>query len=314
MFWLWLYTEKNDTSNGQSRKTLFQIFERDLTLLNPGLFWQLFKSIAPPIKEKICISILTKRQFWKLPNQIVSTALNAVSDGDIREKAAVQILQIDQFWKLPNEIVSTALSVIQDAPKSKIAARTILEKRQTINTFLSFRALKTLILSKDKKDLELIREPVLDIHYNLRHGSKKYGRLFYDLLYFPLFYIKEHQNQVLYHIKKYHPKGNRLVKHNIFKIINCYFEYPNQRYFEKEIKALCEDVLQSAVADIEFQYKKHRNDLLFGHIELSLQHPELKDLANQQIKALIAYGNKNEAFQNEVFYKKLKEWEMKKEG
>jgi GTPase SAR1 family protein len=250
-------------------------------------------------------SILTQQDFFKLPYQIVSTALNKAG-AELAKTAAEQILAQEKFFsKLPFQIVSKALQILGSEETAYQAARTILINLTLIHTFLIFQAIKTLLQSNKKEDRGLIHAVVDEINQNLRSKSKGFNKLYYDLLYLPLFEIPTHLEKVRRAFSGYRPTAQRLTKYNAYQILNCYYEYPGISYFQDEVKALSERILSDCIADVEYQRKEHPHETTFGHIIYALQHPALSAEADKVKELLLSYGQQYPDFQQSGLYKKV---------
>jgi RecA/RadA recombinase len=250
--------------------------------------------------------ILAQEKFFsELPYQIVSTALNKAG-AELAKTAAEQILAQEKFFsKLPFPIVSTALQILESEETAYQAARTILINLTLINTFLIFQAIKTLLQSNKKEDRGLIHAVADEINQNLRSKSKGFNKLYFDLLYLPLFEIPSHLEKVRRAFSGYRPTAQRLTKYNAYQILNCYYEYPGISYFQDEVKALSERILSDCIADVEYQRKEHPHETTFGHIIYALQHPALSAEADQAKELLLAYGQEYPDFQQSGLYKKV---------
>ncbi len=217
--------------------------------------------------------------------------------------AAQAILAQDDFFKLPQQIVSTALHIWGGDEIAYQAARTILNKLEQNLTFLVFKAIKTLLHSHDEGDMILIHNVVDKINYKLRKKSSGFNRLYYDLLYLPLFDMPTHRDKVLRAFSAFRPTAPRLAKHNIFKVLNCYREYPGITCIKSELKTLCERILSGCTADVVYQRKEHPQKLILGHIGYALCHPELTVEATRAKEQLLAYGRLHPDFQQSSLYK-----------
>ncbi len=248
-------------------------------------------------------TILAQPDFFKLPDQIVSTAMKLV-EKEAAKTAANTILAQPDFFKQPHQIVGTAMKLVEK-DEAITAGRKIFANRQNVNTFIVFSAIKSLLHSTEKNDSDLIKTVVDEINNELRYKSKAYDKLHFDLLYLPLFNIREHQERALQIIQGYKPSSNRNSKYNVYQILNCYTEYPEIKCFQQEIKMLCQNILLRCIDDIEYQYKDHPRELMFGHITLALQHPELRTLALEKVKDLVNYAKRNSDFKQSSFFERI---------
>jgi energy-coupling factor transporter ATP-binding protein EcfA2 len=108
MLWLWLYTIKLKNNTGGDE--LLAIIRKDLNLIPSSLLVYMIKNkVTSEFKKKICKYILEQDAFFKLPQPIVSTALNILQNEETGKTAAKTILEQKEFFKLPQPIVSTAL-------------------------------------------------------------------------------------------------------------------------------------------------------------------------------------------------------------
>ena len=218
--------------------------------------------------------------------------------------AAEIILAQEKFFStLPHQIVSTALQILGNEKAAFQAARTILINLKQIHTFLGFQAIKTLLYSNKGEDRVLIHKIVDKINHHLRNKSKGFSRLYYDFLYLPLFDMPTHQAKVRKVFSGYRPSAQRQAKYNAYQVLNCYNVYPGVTYFQAEVKVLSERILSGCIADIEFQYKEHPQELTFGHIVYALGHPALAAEAAQAKVHLRAYGQHQPDFQQSALYK-----------
>ena len=263
------------------------------------------KAGAEPAKTAAEIILSQDDFFSTLPDSIVSTALNKAGAEPAKTAAEIILSQDDFFSTLPYQIVSRALQILKREGSALQAARTILNNLKQIYTFLVFQAIKTLLHSNIEEDRVLIHKIVDEINYHLRRESKGFSRLYYDLLYLPLFDIPSHQEKVNRVFTGYRPTAQRHAKYNAYRVLSCYNEYPDISYFQDEVKALSERILSGCIADIEFQRKEHPQDLIFGHISYALRHPALVADAAQAKKHILAYAEQYPDFQQSALYKEV---------
>ena len=187
------------------------------------------------------------------------------------------------------------------------AAKTIVNNLKQTNTFLVFQAIKTLLQSNKEDVRVLIRKVVDEINLDFRSENRGFMRLYYDLLYLPLFDIPTHRAKVQLVFSSYRPTAQKYAKHNTYKVLNCYNEYPRISFFQKEMEALCRRILSGCIADIEYQRKEHSQEQTFGHIGYALRHPALIAEAAQAKEHILAYGLQQPYFQQSTLYKEIAE-------
>ncbi len=78
----------------------------------------------------LAIFILEQDEFYKIPHQIVSTALKTCTDKALVKKASESIFSQQEFYKLPDSIVSTALKECADEALVQKASEEILSQRE----------------------------------------------------------------------------------------------------------------------------------------------------------------------------------------
>ena len=76
--------------------------------------------------KKAISTVLSFPEFYKLPSIIVTTAMNLSKDKEQRRKATNTILSVPDFFMLPKEIVTVAMNISKDKLKRQKAAQTIL--------------------------------------------------------------------------------------------------------------------------------------------------------------------------------------------
>ena len=75
--------------------------------------------------------ILSQKEFWKLPHQIVSIAMKTSKNENEKEDAALKILSQKEFWKLlPYQIVTTAMQILKNEKELEKAANNILMQEE----------------------------------------------------------------------------------------------------------------------------------------------------------------------------------------
>ena len=341
ILWLWLHTERQMTMNDKAIEQLMKVLKNGLANVTGPVFKAVLLALASrDLRKKVCRFVLEQPNFFStlpfeivstalnkagadaakkaaetileqpnffstLPYQIVSTALNKAG-ADAVKKAAETILEQPNFFStLPHQIVSTALQILKREKSAFQAASTILKNLKKIQPFLVFNAIKTLLQSNIEEDRVLIQKVVDVINCDLRSVSKGFGRLYYDLLYLPLFDIPSHQEKVKRVFSEYRPTAKRHAKHNTYRVLNCYNEYPDIYYFQAELKALSERILSSCIDDIDCQRKVHPQELIFGHISYALRHPALVAEAAQAKKHILAYAEQYPDFQQSALYKEV---------
>jgi spore coat protein CotF len=107
-------------------------------ILSQNEFWKLpFEMVTTAMKtskdeterEKAASEILSQNEFWKLPDSIVTTAMKLSKNETEREKAATLILSQNEFWKLPHEMVTTAMKISKNETEREKAASEILSQK-----------------------------------------------------------------------------------------------------------------------------------------------------------------------------------------
>ncbi|NLX28275.1 MAG: ATP-binding protein, partial [Bacteroidales bacterium] len=81
-----------------------------------------------PAAQRAATAILSQPDFYKLPKEIVSTAMKICKDEAEQQKAATAILSQPDFYKLPLEIVSTAMNICKDEAEQQKATTAILSQ------------------------------------------------------------------------------------------------------------------------------------------------------------------------------------------
>ena len=81
-----------------------------------------------PAAQRAATAILSQPDFYKLPKEIVSTAMKICKDEAEQQKAATAILSQPDFYKLPLEIVSTAMNICKDEAEQQKATKAILSQ------------------------------------------------------------------------------------------------------------------------------------------------------------------------------------------
>jgi len=304
MLWLWLYTIKLKNNTGGDE--LLAIIRKELNLIPSSLLVYIIKNkVTSEFKKKICKYILEQDAFFKLPHPIVSTALKILQNEETGQTAAKTILEQKAFIKLPFEIVSTALKILQNEETGKNAAKTILKRGFRLPTFLLFNAIKVLSNSEEDADKHLTEIFVKDIYDKIKYPQKTKGfvRLYYDLLYISLMDIPAHRKRVFNIIKSYKPKSVRNKKYNIFKVLKCYSDYPDIKYYKTEIINLCKRILEKWYEDVQYQVAKNPHELIFGHIDLAFSFAEPKELSLKAAKEIVSYGGIDKNFKQSQLYK-----------
>ena len=69
--------------------------------------------------------IVAVKEFYLLPDAIISTALNILKDQPEGVAAAKNILAVEKFYLLHDAIISTALNLLKDQPEGLVAAKQI---------------------------------------------------------------------------------------------------------------------------------------------------------------------------------------------
>jgi uncharacterized protein (DUF1778 family) len=250
-------------------------------------------------------TIFEQEEFFKLPPDIVSTALNILQNEETGKNAAKTIFEQEEFFKLPPEIVSTALNILQNEETGKNAAKTILKRGFRLRTFLLFNAIKVLSNSEENADKHLTEIFVKDIYDKIKYPQKTKGfvRLYYDLLYIPLMDIPAHRNRVFNIIKSYKPKSVRNKKYNIFRLLKCYSDYPDIKYYKTEIISLCKRILEKWQEDVQYQFAKNPHELIFDHIDLAFSFAEPKELSLKAAKEIVSYGGIDKNCKQSQLYK-----------
>ena len=256
--------------------------------------------------KKAAKTILSQKDFFKLPAEIVSTAIRILEKEEEAKKAAKTILSQKDFFKLPADIVTTAIRILEKEEEGKKAAKTILENRNRVHTFMVFRAIGALAISKEAMHFKTIKAILEEMASSKSNFSKGQWRLFYDLLYLPLVNHPIHEKRVYKVAKSYHPKLYRNGKFNVYQVLKCFTDYPDNNRLRKEINQLKKNILRNCIEDLEYQYIHNPRKIIIAHIKLSLN--GLKELAliNTAIIALLDYGERKPDFKNSDFYKWLK--------
>ena len=341
MLWLWLHTEWELDVDEKAIKQLFEVLQIGAQNVNGGVFNAILLALpTQDLRKRVCQFILELHGFYTLshfivsmalnkasveaakkaaetilsqtdffstmPNEIVCTALNKAS-AEAAKKAAETILSQTDFFTLSHQIVSTALQILGCEESALQAAKTIVNNLKQSQPFLVFQAIKTLLLSNEEEDCVLIHKVVDEINLYFRSKNKGFMRLYYDLLYLPLFDIPTHHEKVRRVFNSYQPTAKRHAKHNVYKVLNCYNEYSGISYFQSKVKALCRSILSTCIIDIEYQYKEHPQELTFGHINYALRHPTLIAEAVLAKEKLLAYGQQHPNFQQTELYKEIAE-------
>lgn len=115
--------------------------------------------------------------------------------------------------------------------------------------------------------------------------------------------IPAHRERILNIIKSYHPKLVRNKKYNIFRVLKCYSDYPNIKYYETEIISLCKKILENWHEDVQYQFVKNPHELIFGHIYLAFSFAGPKELSLKAAKEIVSYGGIDKNFKQSQLYK-----------
>jgi len=217
-----------------------------------------------------------------------------------------KILKQKDFFKLPDSIVSHALRICQNEQLGKDKAKEILNlfvNNKSINTFLIFNSIRCYCIQKSKE--EIIEEVYIKIS-SLRN-EKKFGRLYFDLLYLPLFHIKRHHERVLNIIKTYAYDCTINQKRQLGTIFNCFKEYPDGHsdYFNK-LELLCITNL-NWLQDLKHQKKINPTKIIDLHIALSISNIRSKAESKKISKKIIKYCTNDTLLTQQTLFKTASE-------
>ncbi len=99
-----------------------------VNIYHPVLWRRYVKMCVTGEIRKDSINILSKMEFFnKVPNEIVTIALNTVKDDEVGKAKAVEVLSVSEFYiKIHNDIVTTALNIVKNDDIGKAKAIEIL--------------------------------------------------------------------------------------------------------------------------------------------------------------------------------------------
>lgn len=128
LIWHWKYSIKKATSNNFLIPELLQLFSLyGFSNIGANMLVLLLKQLSPNDKKILSNYLLSLDDYWKLPNQTLSAALNALAD----EKELIliktkEILRVDNLLILPSGIISTSLNLLVKYGEGKKQALDIL--------------------------------------------------------------------------------------------------------------------------------------------------------------------------------------------
>ena len=224
-------------------------------------------------KSSIADKILAQDNFWNLPHQIVSTALNISKDKDKADK----ILAQDNFWNLPHQIVSTALNISKNEKIKNVVAKKLFESGQwKVKWSITYHILYFYSTQKNiPKPANQICETVITEYFNRTNTDKGKRYRYINLMKIPLHSLEVWKRSSLENIRRWENRQRNIVTNTILAY----------RSFPSGIKTMCELILRNWRTELtEPIYQASRRKALphFGdHIRLSLGHPDLEKLAKQ---------------------------------
>ena len=250
-------------------------------------------------RKKAATDILSYPEFYKLPFQIVTTAMNISKDDKERKKAATDILSYPEFYKLPHQIVSTAMNISKDDNERKKAADHFLNNWQKENWHLVYASLHCYAPADSyPKFVIAIVEKIISDNLNSDNkanitDSTEYYKRYVNLLKVPFHHIKSWENCSLNILKNWETKNRFWITNTLF----CYHSKPD------EIKNICKYILKNWRTEITLEIKQVYGEVHKGdHIKISLGHPTLKLLSKETAKEIIkAKENKLAAVPDYLF-------------
>ncbi|HLO54117.1 MAG TPA: restriction endonuclease [Saprospiraceae bacterium] len=276
------------------QKDFFQLPHQIVS--NSLRIWQNDKLGKDKAKE-----ILEQKDFFKLPSQIVSHSLRIWQNDKIGKDKSKEILDQKDFFKLPFEIVSYSLRIWQNDKLGKDKAKEILDlliNNKDVNTFLIFSSLRVFCIQESKeKIVELVYSKINSIR-----KQKNYGKLYYDLLYLPLFHIGQHRKRVLDIIENYSYNSGLSQKRNLFFILNCFKEYPNERQHNFDIEELICNINLNWLQDLEYQKKISPTEIHDSHIALSISNIHSKSESKKIASRIVEYCKGNTLLTQQKLY------------
>jgi len=263
-------------------------------------------------KEK-AREILNQEDFFKLSPDIISLSLRIWQGEKLGKEKAKEILNQKNFLKLPFQIISHSLRICQGEKLGTERAKEILElfiSTKNINISTVYNAIE--IYCKQKINDKILE----DVYFKVKtlRGEKRFGRLYYNLLYLPLYHINHHYQRCANAIHNYSYDWKGGEKRSLSYILNCFKEYPliGQEYFM--IDDLLSKINSNWYKDLEFQRKNNPNDIIDKHIELSISNdyskPNSKKIAiqildycdrNTMLKRSTLFNTVHEILENEDF-------------
>jgi hypothetical protein len=253
-------------------------------------------------KQKAAI-ILNHPKFYELPFEIASRALKICQEHQLGIQKAEEILQQPVFYKVSYQIVSTALKICQNDNIKFEKAKEILIlflDDQRIHPVLIFSAIRAICKLPNQDANDLIHKVYTKI--KLQRDDKKFGRLYYDLLYLPLFQVHLHKQRVEFISKQYTYKSNSSKKEQLLRILKCYKEYQEARLDCLNISAVMNRILLNWKKDLAFQKQTNPNKIIDAHITLALTSIQSKSVSKKVAQEIVAYCDENMMLQNRGIY------------
>jgi len=244
--------------------------------------------------------ILLLPEFYLLPNQIISTALKLLTHHPEGIAAAKAILALPEFYLLPHQTISSALKMLKDTPEGWQASRVIIDRGITKQTFLLFAAIRSLCLSTNDADINLVGNIYREIYLTYKKKNNPgVARLWNDLFWQPLMGIKKHKQRVSATIENYKFDNSYFAKLNLFKILKCYtVDYPKKNHLAIKMNRVQQSIVFYSVNDIKHQIEQNGSRLLLGHIDIAMQNTPQSDIKYQQAKEVAALAKTNSILEN----------------
>ena len=278
------YLSKLNLSSAELYKYLVILKKK---MFYPSILWLNYFKICSDAERKKAISdILSFPEFYKLPFEIVSTAMNISKDDAESQKAATTILSFPEFYKLPDSIVTTAINISKIDSERKKAADHFLKDWQKKEWPLVYASLKYYAQSGTYPEFVInIVEKIINDYLKSSNNKtnitdfKKYYWWYFNLMKIPFHQIKAWKNCSLEIIKNWNSNKNRFW---ITNTLYCYYSKP------AEIKNTCEYILKNWKTEITQKIKQVNGEHHLGdHIYIALGHPDLKTLSKKTAKEIV---------------------------
>ena len=223
-------------------------------------------------QQKATTAILSQPDFFKLPFEIVSTAMNICKDEAEQQKATTAILSQPDLFKLPHQIVSTAMKICKDISKAEY----FLSKWEKTNWGIVYQSLFCFTGSTNYP--QFIHDIVNTIITSKSEGGGSYFR-YTQLLKIPFQGIDIWDKECYNLIHNYSHASNA-------SLINCVLF--SHRSHPEKIRNICETILTNWKTEIvkpinQIYGTPHHGD----NIKIAMGHPNLKILAKKTAEEIL---------------------------